>query len=465
MFGLSQARHAASASRRPTRSKAVAFGSFTKAYTVDLKRRLANLMFESRTRSFGSWAKSFECGWANGPSVFCFRLVRVLFFGGIRAPMTRKSDGGAANQLMSTKQTAPTRILSIDILRGVVIILMMLDHVRERFYMHVRTGDPIYETIGPALFFTRYIAHFCAPIFIFLAGLSAWLNAHPPQGQYRSPAGFLFKRGLVIIAIEIFLYYILWADSYPTYLFLQVLFAIGFCMIALAVVSGLSQFVLCGLGLAIVFGHNLLVPIDFTAGHIAFIPWAILHDGGELGQIGPLTISLSYPVLPWFGVILLGYSVGPIFAPSVSKAQRGNMLVVGGLACLAILLVLRGSNIYGETAPWSIQETLLRTVMDFLNFTKYPPSLDYLLITLGIGAFALAFFERFSGQGRLLDALRLYGSVPMFLYVTHLYALLAAYWILFPIFGANRGARFGFEAVWWIWVGAGVLVIGMYFPA
>ena len=116
-------------------------------------------------------------------------------------------------------------------MRGVVILLMMLDHVRERFYMHVRTGDPIADTIEADLFFTRYLTHFCAPIFIFLAGVSAWLYAHPTGSTYRSPSRFLFKRGLVIIMIELVLYYLVWADSFPSFLFLQVLWAIGLCMI------------------------------------------------------------------------------------------------------------------------------------------------------------------------------------------------------------------------------------------
>ena len=128
---------------------------------------------------------------------------------------------------MSSENTT-VRIASIDVLRGLVIMIMMVDHVRERFYMHVRTGDPIYDSIEPDLFFTRILTHLCAPIFIFLAGMSAWLYAHPSESEYRSPSEFLFKRGLVIILIEVVLYYLVWADSYPTFLFLQVLFAPSF---------------------------------------------------------------------------------------------------------------------------------------------------------------------------------------------------------------------------------------------
>ena len=363
---------------------------------------------------------------------------------------------------MTSKSASAARIASLDILRGVVILLMMLDHVRERFYMHTRTGDPIFESIDPDLFFTRYITHLCAPVFIFLAGLSAWLYAHPANGRYRSPSGFLFKRGLVIVLIELVLYYLVWADSYPSNLFLQVLWAIGLCMIGLSLACRLNYWLLGALGLLIAFGHNALAPIDFEPGGLGYVLWTILHDPNELGQVGGLTISLSYPVLPWFGVILLGYFAGPLYAQSVSMPTRRKALLGLGGLCLAMLLLLRGLNLYGETLPWSAQETAVETVMSFLNYTKYPPSLDFLLITLGVGLLLLAWFESIGGRNRLMGAIQDFGSVPLFLYVVHLYVLLAAYWVLFLIFGPTHGERFGLSNVAWIWVGAVTLVLVHY---
>ena len=187
---------------------------------------------------------------------------------------------------MNIENRTTSRIASIDIMRGIVIMLMMMDHVRERFYMHTRTGDPMFDHIEPDLFFTRFITHFCAPVFIFLAGLSGWLYAHPRNVQYRPPSIFLFKRGLVIILIELVLYYLVWADSYPNFLFLQVLWAIGLCMIGLSVACRLPYWLIGSLGFLIVFGHNLLEPIDFESGEFGYVLWAILHDGGELGRIG-----------------------------------------------------------------------------------------------------------------------------------------------------------------------------------
>lgn len=364
---------------------------------------------------------------------------------------------------MNMPSVSVSRIASIDIMRGVVILLMMMDHVRERFYMHVRVGDPIYDTIEPDLFFTRIATHFCAPIFIFLAGLGAWLYAHPRDGEYRSPSGFLFKRGLVIIMIELVLYYLVWANLFPDFLFLQVLWAIGLCMVALSVACRLPYWAIGALGFVIVFGHNLLEPISFEPGALGYIPWTILHDPGPLAQIGPLTISLSYPALPWFGVILLGYFAGPLFARAFDSARRFQVLLGLGLACLALLLFLRGFNIYGETLPWSVQETGVQTVMSFLNFTKYPPSLDFILLTLGVALLMLAWLGTVKKPNPVLGAIQTFGSVPMFIYVVHLYVLLAAYCVLYFIFGPTQGEIYGFDAVWWIWVGA-VILIAVHYP-
>ncbi len=363
---------------------------------------------------------------------------------------------------MSAAIPAAGRIVSIDVLRGVAILVMMLDHVRERFYMHTRTGDPMFDFIEPDLYFTRYLTHFAAPIFIFLAGLSAWLYAHPADRPYRSPSAFLLKRGLVIIGIEVVFYYLVWADSYPSFLFLQVLFVIGLCLIGLSLACRLSSWAIGALGLFLAFGHSVLEPISFEPGGIGYVLWTILHDPGDLAQIGGLTINLSYPALPWFGVILLGYWAGPLYARSSSPGKRRKALIAAGSACLGVLLVLRGLNLYGETLLWSAGETFLATVMSFLNFTKYPPSPNYLMVTLGIGLLLLAWVESIDARNRLLGAIRAFGLAPMFLYVVHLYVLLAAYWVLFLLFGATHGERFGLASVGWIWIGAVVLVLIHY---
>lgn len=357
------------------------------------------------------------------------------------------------------------RLASIDLLRGLVILIMMLDHVRERFFMHTSTGDPIHDTVAPELYFTRYITHLCAPIFIFLAGISAWLYAHPANGNYRSPTSFLFKRGMVLIFIEVVFYYLLWIDTIATTIWLQVLWAIGVSMICLSLVCHLNYWLIGSIGLAIVFGHNALTPIEFAPDEFGYTLWSILHDQNNIGEVGGLTIRASYPVLPWIGVILLGYFTGPLFEEKITVASRRKTLIITGVICLLTLLILRGFNIYGETLPWSVQDTVIDTVRSFLNFSKYPPSLDYLLITLSTGLFLLAWFDSLRSQNFFLKILKVYGSVPMFAYLAHLYTLLVAYWVLYLFFGPTHGERFGLSGVWQIWVGAIVLTLMLYYPS
>jgi uncharacterized membrane protein len=312
---------------------------------------------------------------------------------------------------------------------------------------------------------TRYLTHLCAPIFIFLAGVSAWLYANNSPNSYRSPTKFLFKRGFVLIAIELVLYYLVWIDTIATTIWLQVLWAIGVSMIGLSLASRLNYWSIGALGLFIVFGHNALSPIEFTPEESGYIIWSILHDQNDLGVIGGLKIRASYPVLPWFGVILLGYFAGPLFSRAVNQLTRRKALIGIAIFCFTTLLVLRGFNIYGETSPWTEQETLVDTIRSFLNYSKYPPSLHYLLITLGVGMLLLAWFDSFQKSNAFIKLLGVYGSVPMFAYILHLYVLLAAYWLLYLLFGATHGERFGLSHVGEIWLGAVVLALLLYLPS
>ncbi|GEA12355.1 membrane protein [Alteromonas sp. KUL49] len=331
--------------------------------------------------------------------------------------------------------------------------------------MHTPVGDPINDSVSTELFFTRYATHFCAPIFIFLAGMSAYLYAHPTNKPHRSPTSFLLKRGIVLIAIEVVLYYLVWIDYIATTVWLQVLWAIGVSMIGLAFACHLPKLAIGALGLVIVFGHNALSPITFVPGEWGYVMWSILHDQNDLGTIFGFKFRASYPVLPWFGVILLGYFAGPIYTKAFDAIARRKLLIVGGFISLFILLTIRWLNFYGETLPWSIQDSAIATVRDFLNFSKYPPSLNYLLITLGFGAFVLAWLDTIKEKNPVFRLLKVYGSVPMFAYIVHLYVLLAAYWIFYGIVGAPHGTRFGLDSVAQIWIGAAMLIALLYYPA
>jgi uncharacterized membrane protein len=358
-----------------------------------------------------------------------------------------------------------SRIVAIDVMRGLVMLFMVVDHVRENIYAHMPVGDPVdAATVAPALYFTRLTAHLCAPTFVFLTGLSAWLYANPANASARSPSSFLLKRGLLLVVLEWTLVSFAWYGTLePTRIYLQVIWVIGLSMIALALFARFPRWVIGLTGFVIVFGHNLLVNIHFLPGEPGFGLWTILYEKNYLiAPGGSLMIKVSYPLLPWIGVILLGYFAGPIYAATVSSAQRSRWLLQLGVASLALLLVIRGFNIYGETLPWVAGPDFIHTVMSWLAFTKYPPSLDFLLLTLGVAFLLLSRFEFI--DNRVTRTISLYGGAPMFFYLLHLYTLLVLQNLAVAVFGANHGERWGVDRVLWIWVTAAVLAAVLYFP-
>jgi len=363
----------------------------------------------------------------------------------------------------------PSRIASIDILRGFVILLMLVDHVRERFYLHKQVLDPMdINNTEPALFFTRLSAHLCAPIFVFLTGISAWLYANPSSGIKRSAPSFLFKRGLILILLEVTLINFSWFGAYHT-LYLQVIWAIGLSMIVLAGAAYLPRQWIIAIGLTIVIGHNLLSPIQFSAGEFGYSVWTVLHDRGFLISDAWVNVKVSYPVLPWIGVIMLGYAVGPLFSSNVNSTKRKSILIKTGFSLIAVLLILRGFNIYGETLEWTHQATVLMTVMAFLNYTKYPPSLDFLLFSISIGALTLAWLE--TAKAGWLNKVNILGSAPMFFYILHLYILLFCYLITYQIWGPNtfygdaQQGYLAFDHIGQVWLFSAGLIFVLYWPS
>lgn len=354
------------------------------------------------------------------------------------------------------------RIRSIDMMRGLVMIIMLIDHVRERFFLHMQVSDPMdIETTSPALFFSRLLAHYCAPVFVFLTGLSAWLYANPVNKPKRDVRLFLLKRGLFILFLEVTFITYSWLGSFDV-IYLQVMWAIGVSMLALALLSGLSRNALLAIGLIIVFGHNALTPINYVSHETGYTLWSMLHDRGYIVQSDLLSVKVSYPVLPWIGVILCGFACAPLYGVNKSKALRGSWLL--GLAGVTafLFIFLRGFNIYGETLPWSMQDTAILSAMSLFNVTKYPPSLAFLLFTLS-GMFLLLFvFERVNASR--MTFLDTFGSVPMFFYVLHLYVLLVLYTVAVSIWGTNKGVYFGANEMWQIWLITGVLAITLFYP-
>ena len=248
---------------------------------------------------------------------------------------------GADSGAPQAASTVPrSRISSIDVMRGLVIIIMALDHVREKIFLHHPISDPLdLDTTSPDLFFTRIAAHICAPVFVFLTGMSAWLYSKPSSGGTRSPSGFLFKRGLFLVVLELTLITFSWTASFST-IYLQVIWAIGLSMIALSAMVRLPYWCIAVAGVVIVFGHNLLTPISFAPGETGYALWTILHDRGFLVAEGLVKIKVSYPVLPWIGLIFLGYVAGPIYSRTRIAEARTKALLVLGAGCLLLFAAI-----------------------------------------------------------------------------------------------------------------------------
>jgi uncharacterized membrane protein len=357
-----------------------------------------------------------------------------------------------------------SRIRSIDALRGLVILLMLVDHTREFFFFHAQVPDPmnVAET-SPDLFFTRLSAHFCAPIFVALTGLGAWLYGNKQaagRNGARAASGFLFKRGLFLVVLELTVVSFAWSFSFtPEIIYLQVIWVIGLSMMALAALVHLPKWALIAVGLALVLGHNLLDPITIAAGQPGHLLWAILHDRSLMDMPWGGQLRTSYPLLPWIGVAALGYAVGPWFVGEPKTRLR--RLVLLGLSALTLFVVLRAINLYGDPTPWAMQATPVQTVMSVLNLTKYPPSADFLLLTLGGGALVLAGLEK--APDRLIGLLAVFGGAPLFFYLIHLYGLHLMNLGALLVFGANQGDGFGVSSVGWLWLVAGLVAVPCWF--
>lgn len=355
------------------------------------------------------------------------------------------------------------RLLSIDALRGLVILFMLLDHVRETFLLHRQVSDPMdIASTEPALFFSRTLAHLCAPVFVLLTGLSAWLFGEKYAGK-TDVSAFLFKRGLFLVALEFTLVNFAWTFQLPpSVIYLQVIWAIGLSMIALSILVWLPRGLLLTLSLAIIAGHNLLDGLHFPVESALHVPWAILHDRGWIDVSDTLRLRTSYPLLPWIGVIGLGYALGPWFARGVEASVRQRRLLIAGVAGLLGFVALRLLNGYGEK-PWAVDDSWVQTLMSFFNITKYPPSLLFIALTVSAGLLLLLAFERVQDR-RWIRWLTVFGSAPMFFYLLHLYALKVLYVIGVALFGLNQGSYFGFSSVPSIWLAAIILAIAL-FPA
>jgi uncharacterized membrane protein len=344
---------------------------------------------------------------------------------------------------ISTASAIPAsreRIQSIDVLRGIVIVLMVLDHARD----FVHESGYAYNPLDPAhttvlLYITRWITHLCAPTFVFLAGVSIWLQR--ARGKDLSAlSGHLIRRGGWLILLELTLVSLGWEFEIPYTPLLQVIWVIGWSMVVMAALIWLPRWSVAIFGAGIVLGHNAL---DFIQpqqlGACAWL-WVVLKTGGLLHVGGSSVVLDPYPVLPWTGVMALGYVMGGVFLESPSR--RDWLLTAMGLALVLVFLLLRLENIYGDPHEWVAHAGLVPTVMSFFDLQKYPPSLLYVCATLGPVIASVPLIECWHGKGA--QFFRTFGAVPMFAYVIHLYLVHSLSIVLHVAFHKDVQAQFGF---------------------
>lgn len=369
-----------------------------------------------------------------------------------------------------TTELPNTRIRSVDILRGVVMVIMALDHTRDYFTNFY--GNPTDLSVAStSMFLTRWITHFCAPVFIFLAGTSAYLSLSKKQNK-NAASMFLFKRGIWLLILEVTVVRFGWLYNVDySFVVIQVIWAIGWCMVFLAALIRLPYKAILAVGLIMIFGHNLLDVIQANAASGTGILWYFIHQMGSVEYSEGNSIFIIYPLLPWIGVMATGYCFGKVLQQEETKRNR-HLYFIGGASVL-LFIILRATNIYGDPLPWAVQETPIRTILSFINCEKYPPSLLYLLMTIGPAIMLMPVLEKMSGAaGRFFTV---YGRVPMFYYILHIYlihamALVYALMQGLPanyftdnnmIFAPKQGWGYELPVVYLVWVMA---VLLLYIP-
>lgn len=368
----------------------------------------------------------------------------------------------------ATPYTHPSvrpRLDSVDLLRGLVMVVMALDHTRDFFGAG---GLNPRDVADPALFLTRWVTHFCAPIFIFLAGVSAYL--YGTRGRSTGEISrFLVTRGFWLVVLEFTVVRAGWFFGVGVDFFMmQVIWAIGASMMALAGLVWLPRRAICAVAIGLIAGHNLLDGVHARDLGAAGWLWNILHEPAVLSLASGAKLRVLYPLIPWIGVMAAGYALGPVFTRPFE--ERVRLLVRLGAATVAGFVALRLSNLYGDPAPWIVQDSLLSTVLSLLNVEKYPPSLLYLMMTLGPGLLLLAALEH--ARGRIAAWITTFGRVPLLYYVAHIFLIHAlavavaslllgdASWLIGSVPGTRpAGWGFGLPVVYAVWM---VVVIALH---
>jgi len=343
---------------------------------------------------------------------------------------------------------------------------MALDHVREFWSITPYRAEDVSQT-SVILFFTRWITHFCAPVFVFLSGISVFLYSR--RHSRKEVSIFLLTRGLWLILLEIFVIGFVMQWGYHMIL-LIVFWMFGWSMILLAGVIWLPRWCIAAIAVLILAGHNLL-PGNYAVTAANFLPALLYHAPFfmPLGNLPPLLAA--YTILPWFALMTSGYLIGKWFNDPVGRLN--TKLVIAGVCLLALFLLLRGTNLYGDPSPWSVQPRGgVYTFLSFLNVTKSPPSLLFMCVTIGGAFLLLAFFNKHNSK--ITTWLQAFGAVPFFFFLLHLILISggAFFWTLVRY---NKATNFAFSSVadwpqgyepsltraYVVWI---VLIILLYFP-
>jgi uncharacterized membrane protein len=364
------------------------------------------------------------------------------------------------------------RINTIDIVRGIVMVIMALDHTRDLLHTPALTQDPtdLATTTAP-IFLTRWITHLCAPTFVFLSGTSAYLSVQRRAGlaDGQSEArSFLRKRGLVLILLEVtVINFAFWTDIQFRSLMLQVIFVIGGGLVLLSWLSVLPVRRLGIIGLSIIVLHGLLALLPAFTSPAARLGWALLFRTEVFPVSANFMLLVAYPLIPWFGIMLVGFACGPMF--TLPMAQRRKQLLRYGVIALGVFIVVRAINVYGS-APWSAQNDALFTFLSFMNVNKYPPSLLYTAVTLGVMFVMLRLAD--GADNAFTRVMTVYGKVPLFYYILHWYLVKLAMIGMVLIqgfrlsdmplgslsFGRPPGAGVSLPVVYAVWLGVVVLL-------
>ncbi len=351
------------------------------------------------------------------------------------------------------------------------MLIMTLDHVREFFFMAQPLSDPMQlDGLAPEIFFSRWLTHICAPVFVLLTGLSAYLYSQNSGRTKKDASLYLLKRGLLLILLEATLINFAWTFSFPPeMLYFQIIWAIGFSMVVLSGLIWLPIPLLVAIGLAIILGHNALDYIVADQSTLLGVIWTFLHDRGVLALTENISLRTSYPSLPWVGVIVLGYAIGIFYGKEVNASLRLKILSLISAICLISFIFLRLNNVYGEANLYDSTLEGSLVWMSFLNVTKYPPSLQFMMMTFAPAFMLLVLSEKW--KGKWLDFVVTFGRVPFFYYVVHLYVLHLAYRLTLLANDYNWDGtpsdqllpiKFSLDSIYSVWTIAFISILALY---